>query len=159
MNNTPYLRVVNPSGLIIYNKNGYTGSTDINAVVTYPKPSVLPQLSANIQSTHILVTGWKHVGLLTTGVNLYTNGKQGKLTINNGSVTTSAPNHKLCDLPSAYKPLDSHYLLVCEKGDSYLLGLQLNADDTKVLLTSGFLDSETWWIHNTLVYDLITPSV
>lgn len=41
-NNTPYLRVVNSSGLIIYNKNGYTGSTDINAVVTYPKPSVLP---------------------------------------------------------------------------------------------------------------------
>ena len=144
------------------NSSWRSGTTGVNGTfsLSYTADTWgLTTFSANIQSTHILVTGWKHVGLLTTGVNLYTNGKQGKLTINNGSVTTSAPNHKLCDLPSAYKPLDSHYLLVCEKGDSYLLGLQLNADDTKVLLTSGFLDSETWWIHNTLVYDLITPSV
>lgn len=105
------------------------------------------------------MTGWKHLGLLATGVNLYTNGKQGKLTINNDSVTTSGPDHKLCDLPSAYKPLDSHYLSLCDRGDSETLYLELSANDTKVLLSNRFLDSQTWWIHNTLVYDLITPLV
>lgn len=96
------------------------------------------------------------MGTHTTGVTLYTNGKQGKLIINIPSYTTTSPSHKLCDLPAAYVPSSYHKCPVVDSID--FLNACLSQSDTKVLLCSNALGGDNYSnLRNTIVYDLETP--
>jgi len=112
--------------------------------------------SVNTSQIQIKVDQWKKVQLLTTGVNLFTNGKQGKLVINIPSYTTTSARHKLCDLPAAYKPLEHHRCLLMDSTN--VMNAFLTPSSTEVMLNSNAMSGATYTnLQNTIVYDLETP--
>lgn len=141
------------------NSSWKSGTTGVNGTFSFSYTANkwgITTFSAKMQSIQILVTGWRHVGTLTSGVNLYTNGKQGKLVIDLPSYTTRSAEHRLCVLPESYIPLNYHRNIMMDSTD--VLNVVLTPSSRNVMLISNALSGDTYTnIGNTIVYDLATP--